>query len=234
MRSVSPLYLPDGVSAEHPIAVLAPHPDDESLGCGALLARAFAGEGAHVICLTDGSASHPGSRLWPAPRLAAIRRAELEAAVICLGGRIADISWMGLPDSQLWRMDPTRIALDLLPIIDGIGARQIFAPAPEDHHADHKATARIACEIARLRPDWSFFSYPVWSRWDDPHFDRNIVRHRPMAFDPGQWRARKRAAILAHQSQLGAIVQDDPDGFVMPPEFVEKFASGDEIYWRVS
>ena len=43
-----------------PLLVLAPHPDDESLGCGALLAQAFAGAGAHVACLTDGAASHPG------------------------------------------------------------------------------------------------------------------------------------------------------------------------------
>ena len=69
-----------------PLLVLAPHPDDESLGCGALLAQAFAGVGAHVACLTDGAASHPGSRLVPPDQLAAIRRAEVLDAVAPLAG----------------------------------------------------------------------------------------------------------------------------------------------------
>ena len=56
-----------------PALVLAPHPDDESLGCGALLAASFAGPGAHVICLTDGGASHLGSPTWPREALSALR-----------------------------------------------------------------------------------------------------------------------------------------------------------------
>ena len=62
------------------LVVLAPHPDDETLGCGALLARAFLGAGAHIICLTDGSASHPGSRHWTPARLAAQRRTDHKLA----------------------------------------------------------------------------------------------------------------------------------------------------------
>ena len=49
----------DALLGGRPLLVLAPHPDDESLGCGALLAHGLAGPGAHVACLTDGAASHP-------------------------------------------------------------------------------------------------------------------------------------------------------------------------------
>jgi len=62
--------------------VLAPHPDDESLGCGGLIAACCAaGRPPVVAVLTDGSGSHPGSRAFPPTRLAAIRKAEVTAAV---------------------------------------------------------------------------------------------------------------------------------------------------------
>lgn len=215
------------------IAVLAPHPDDESLACGALLARAFAGAGAHVFCLTDGSASHPNSRQWPSERLAHRRRAELTQAIKHLGGSTADLTWLGMKDAKLHLADPVAVARDLAELITEIGAQHVFAPALQDHHEDHKATANIADEIHRLRPDWSLYSYPVWSRWDDPDFDQNIAQFAPHYMATGEWQKQKRAAITAHRSQMGAVVADDPDGFVLPSELVEKFVTEDEVFWRM-
>lgn len=214
------------------IAVLSPHPDDESLACGALLACAFATNRAHVICLTDGSASHPNSVQWPASKLASCRRSELEAAIGQLGGSSDDITWMGLPDSGLHQLDPFLIASDLLAILDACDATHVFAPSAEDHHEDHKVTSRVADELQRLRPDLIFYSYPVWSRWDDPEFEGNVIRHKPIHLEPGDWRERKRAAIGSHLSQFGLVVSDDPEGFVLPTDFVEKFVNENEIFWR--
>ena len=216
------------------IAVLAPHPDDESLACGALLTRAFSGAGAHVFCLTDGSASHPNSRQWPSERLAQRRRAELTQAIKHLGGSTTDLTWLGMKDAKLYLADPVAAARDLAELIADSGAQHVFAPAPQDHHEDHKATANIADEIRQLRPDWSFYSYPVWSRWDDPDFDQNIARYAPRYIKSGEWQQQKRAAITAHRSQFGDVVTDDPDGFVLPSEFVEKFVIEDEVFWRMS
>ncbi|QPM89647.1 PIG-L deacetylase family protein [Pseudooceanicola algae] len=215
------------------LVVLSPHPDDESLGCGGLLARAFSGAGAHVICLTDGSASHPGSTLWPPQLLARQRRAELIEAIDRLGGSDRDLTWLGMPDSQLYRADPKVIAGDLERIIDGLGIAQIFAPAIEDGHEDHQATAAFTQALRARRPDWAYYAYPVWSRWDEPDFDRKIAAHDPVHIPLGGLSARKRAAIEAHQSQLGQVVRDDPSGFTLPPGFVETFANGDEIFWRI-
>lgn len=217
----------------HRIVVLAPHPDDESLACGALLARAFSGAGAHVICLTDGGASHPASKEWPAGRLAQRRRAELARAVTNLGGSPSDVTWFGMTDSKLYQADPSDVAIKLAQIILDRAAEHIFVPAPEDHHEDHKATALFAREVRKLRPDWSFYSYPVWSRWDDPNFYLNTVRYSPHFLKTGAWQEKKSAAIYAHQSQLGNVVEDDPDGFVLPAEFIEKFIAEDEVFWRM-
>ena len=60
------------IAGSGPILVLAPHPDDESLGCGGLIAQACAaGIEVHVAILTDGSMSHPNSAAFPAQRLLA-------------------------------------------------------------------------------------------------------------------------------------------------------------------
>ena len=234
MSLVCTLNLPEVFTGRDRLVVLAPHPDDESLACGTLLANAFAGVGAHVICLTDGSASHPGSLQWKPVRLAKKRQAELTQAISLLGGSAKDLSWIGMTDATLYQTDPATAAADLVKLIEIIGARNVFAPASQDHHADHKAAAMIATEIRLLRPDWSYYSYPVWSRWGDPDFDQTVARHDPIFLKAGSRQKQKRAAIFAHESQMGAVVMDDPDGFVLAPEFIEKFITEDEVYWRMA
>lgn len=226
-------FPPGLLDGDQKIVVLAPHPDDETLGCGGLLARAFAGAGAHVICLTDGSASHPGSQLWPPARLAETRRAELGEALIRLGGTADDMTWLGFPDSRLHEVDPEAILAPIEEAIASKGAQHIFVPAIEDKHCDHKTTARLAATLRERHPEWQFYSYPVWSRWDDLSFDQAAARNAPVFLDTRAARPRKRAAIAAHRSQLGQIVPDAPDGFVLPDGFVEKFVGEREIFWRM-
>ncbi|WP_138935430.1 PIG-L deacetylase family protein [Roseovarius arcticus] len=227
-------YLFDFLSTQDKLVVVAPHPDDESLGCGTLLGRAFAGRGgAHVVCMTDGSASHPNSQEWPPSRLSRCRRDELVDAVIRLGGTAADVTCMGLPDARLYQLDPTKIAADLSVIIADCGARHIFVPAVEDHHEDHKVAAEVANILRRMRPDWFYYSYPVWCRWDDPDFDRTVSAHDPARLSAPELRAAKSEAIAAHRSQLGQVVRDDPSGFTLPAALVAKFIDSDEIFWRM-
>lgn len=226
------MVAPDALTGGAPIVVLAPHPDDESLGCGALLAHAFAQDGAQVICMTDGSASHPGSRDFPPARLAAVRRQELLCAVARLGGASKDVTWLGHPDGWLGAQDQGAIVASIAEICRARGARHLFAPAPQDHHEDHRSTARIAGRVAAKVPGVTVFSYPLWSRWDDPDLMSRILCHGPLALDPGPWRDAKRAAIDAHATQLGRVVRDDPTGFTMSAEFVDAFVEAPEIYWR--
>lgn len=227
-RKVDPGTLTGGA----PIVVLAPHPDDESLGCGALLAYAFAHDGAEVICMTDGSASHPGSQDWTGDRLAAQRRRELSSAIAHLGGCDRDITWLGHQDGWLGAQDQNAIAHRIAEICRKCEARYLFAPSAQDHHQDHKTTARIALGVAKMVPGLELFTYPIWSRWDDPDFDLHIADYDPVALYPGPWLAPKRAAIRSHGSQLGQVVGDDPTGFTMSAAFVDAFANQPEIYWR--
>ena len=67
MRSlpIAPLEMifPELVAKNNTVMIVAPHPDDESLGCGGLIAQLCSmGRPPLVVIATDGSRSHPGSR----------------------------------------------------------------------------------------------------------------------------------------------------------------------------
>ena len=58
--------------------VIAPHPDDETLGCGAIIARKrAAGTNVRVVIVTDGRRSHRSDKI-PVHRLIALRRKEAQ------------------------------------------------------------------------------------------------------------------------------------------------------------
>ncbi len=217
----------------NPIVVLAPHPDDETLGCGGLLATAFQTAGAHVVCMTDGSASHPGSVQWPSDRLAILRDQELVEAIERLGGREGDMTWLGYPDGELRNYDPHPIAERIATICRELGADRLFSASPVDHHADHKATADIARRVAALCPSLRLFFYPVWARWDEPDFKALHGDWPLVHFETARHCQRKADALNAHQSQLGQVVLDAPSGFCLEQEMIRRFCEEDEIYFEV-
>ena len=208
----------DDVIGDGTCLIIAPHPDDESLGCGGLIAACCAaGRPPVVAVLTDGSGSHPNSRLYPPSRLAALREAEVTQAVRMLG----------LPAERLilLRELDTRAPSDGAPF-DALVARlaqraaaarcsSIMATWQHDPHCDHQAAARLgqatarACGIRHL-------GYPVWG-WmldDDQPIEETTVRG--WRFDIGAHLPAKRRAIAAHASQHGQVILDDTQGFGLP------------------
>ncbi|RYH01347.1 PIG-L family deacetylase [Salipiger sp. IMCC34102] len=224
----------DLLLAETPLLVLAPHPDDESLGCGLLLAERWQrGLPSHVACLTDGAASHPASQEWPGPRLSKLRREELSKAVGCLGGDPArDITWFGYPDAALHRLRAPKedLARDLGALIDRLNASTVVTASSDDPHCDHVACAAAARQAVAERPGVSLWSYAIWSRWNGWAEGREAPGAR---LDLPERRDAKNAAVRAHGSQLGQVVRDDPQGFAMPPGFAARFCAEPEIYKRV-
>ena len=84
------------------ILVVAPHPDDETLGCGGLISLlAQNGAAFYIVFVTDGSASHRNSTAWPTARLAAQREQEARNALVCLGIAHAPALFLRLPDANM-------------------------------------------------------------------------------------------------------------------------------------
>ena len=109
--------------------------------------------------------------------------------------------------------------------------RRWSPPSPLDPHCDHEAVAAAARRVAGDRPRLRVLFYPVWSRWTAPGRRAPVpTGTRALGWARG-CRDAKRAAILAHASQRGAVVRDDPDGFAMPEGFAAHFAATPEIYF---
>jgi len=190
--------VPDGSRA----VIIAPHPDDEVLGCGGFLQLlAAAGRPLQLISVTDGSASHPGSRRWPVERLSAVRPQESAEALRRLGLPLLSLKWLrgGFADSHVAAREAELadfIARHLRP--DDV----VFTTWREDGHCDHEAVGRASATAAQ-RVGATLHELPVWTwHWATPedrlvpwHRARKILLAPPLV-------ARKRHAIHAFASQL--------------------------------
>lgn len=233
-----PAALLDGAAS---MLVLAPHPDDESLGCGALIAACAAeGRSVHVVVVSDGRFSHPHSRSHPAERLVSLRAAETRAAAAALGlDPERDLTFLGLPDRSVPRSGPgLAAACDGIRHVLPAAPDVVLAPWQHDPHADHAATAAMAQALLEGWPAARLLSYIVWG-WaflePVPGF---VLEAEPCPAEPpcgwrfaaAPWLGAKRRAIAAHQSQFGGVIGDDPDGFRLTPEALAPHLQPVEIY----
>ncbi|MFG6202803.1 PIG-L deacetylase family protein [Pseudomonas retamae] len=182
--------------------IVAPHPDDEVLGCGGLMQLlAAAGRPMQLISVTDGSASHPGSTRWPVERLSVVRPQESAEALRRLGLPMHSLKWLrgGFNDTQVAAQEQA-----LSEFIQSYLHPQdvLFTTWREDGHSDHEAVGRASLEAAR-RAGVVCHELPVWTwHWATPE-DAAVPwqRARKILLSPTHV-ARKRHAAHAFASQL--------------------------------
>lgn len=199
--------------------VLAPHPDDETLGAGALIATtAAAGRLAGVVFLTDGAGSHPHSDAVSHERLVLTRREEARLAleVLC-DGRVPDLLFLDWPDAQPHADGSLAALAAAASLADVCLEREVTAlavTALHEPHCDHAAAARLARgAIGWAGPSVQLFEYQVWA--DGPPQGAK----RAVETDPVDPHLRTRA-LDAHRSQLtdllGPGFRLDPSRRQMP------------------
>lgn len=174
------------------VLVLAPHPDDESLGCGGTLRRISADGGrVDVLFMTRGQRGlEPGSPTsQPVEQdLAERRTAEAEAACRLLGARTA--TFLSGRDGQL--NTQSELSTEILTRLTAVEYQSVFCPWPGDAHRDHAATYRWLHRALRRYPrEICIWLYEVWT----PQTPNLIL---PI---DGTIEA-KIAAIHAHRSQV--------------------------------
>jgi len=174
------------------LVVVAPHPDDETLGAGGLIAMAAAsGMSITIVSCTDGEAAYPVDGLGP------LRRKELERSVRRLAGsRDVRIVSLGLPDGSL-RQCVGSLASSIERA--SAGAELVVGPWRSDGHPDHDAVG-ISCEQVCSAEGSALYSYPIWAwHWGGPElFDDRELSQLPLS--PAARRA-KAFAIRAFESQ---------------------------------
>ncbi|HUH08493.1 MAG TPA: PIG-L family deacetylase [Egibacteraceae bacterium] len=166
-----------------PVLIIAPHPDDETIGAGGALARhAERGDVVTVLVATSGERTRGG-----AGDVAAAREAECRAACADLG--VAPPVFLRLRDGRL-SDDAERLCAAIL--THGSDAAVIYAPSPLDPHRDHRAanTALAAIDIGEAE----IYGYEVWS-----------AGPIDVVLDVGEAYARKEQALRRYSTALDSV-----------------------------
>jgi LmbE family N-acetylglucosaminyl deacetylase len=202
LRGAQPISAEALVPPGARLVVLAPHPDDEVLACGGLLAAmADRQQDIQLISVTDGEGSHPGSSQWPDARLRAQRRQESEYALAALGLDAARISWhrLELTDGGVADNAEALIALlseDLRP------SDVLLSTWRHDGHCDHEAVGHCAAQAA-ASTGATLVEVPIWAwHWAEPNDPRIPWEQARKLMLSDDQLARKRRAITCHASQL--------------------------------
>lgn len=211
------------------LAVIAPHPDDETLGCGGLIATAVdAGRDVVVVVVTDGGASHPTSTRFSRADLIRVRDQELRQGLNRLGLDARKLQTLGIPDGGVETIGERVVCERLGDVLAGSNVRSLFATSAEDPHPDHRAVSKAATLLAQ-RLGAALWTYPVRAHVIADHLSRpqSLVR---LAIGPVL--CRKQAAIACHASQLGGLVDDDTSGFALTPDDLSLHTAPFEVFRR--
>lgn len=165
------------------LLVLAPHPDDEVIGCGGLVAQHLREHRrVRVVVATDGAEGGDGSA----------REEESRRALATLGE--AELHFLRFRDRHLGDDAAPAIREHLLSFRPDL----IVAPSPVEIHPDHLALARVLCEL--LQRDELLFAELAVARVAFYEVGQPL---RPNALvDISDVAEAKFAAIAEHASQL--------------------------------
>ena len=209
------------------LIVAAPHPDDETLGLGAMAAQlAASGVDVQVVSVSDGGAAEPGAPASRRIRLESQRRDELLRATDVLGVR-APVS-LGLPDGQLADHEDELTVL-LAEILDAAATRVWCAATWRgDGHPDHEAVGRAAA-AACARTGATLLEYPVWMwHWAAPG-DPTVPWDRARRIDlTDDALTAKATAAEAFSSQISP--PSDADAVLTPAVLHRLLAVGEVVF----
>jgi LmbE family N-acetylglucosaminyl deacetylase len=224
-----------GSAASSPL-VIAPHPDDETLGCGGTVALLAQNRAAvHVLFVTDGSASHPAHPTLSPSDGAARCKAEARSATGTLGVDPERIVFLDMRGGTLAELGEER-ARDVEEGIAGMVARLapqvILLPCRRDGSSEHDASfALVYRALQHARPRPRTLEFPVWSWWNP------LLLLRPMFACRTVWRIDirgvldvKARAIASYASQTDPIAPDPLPA--LPLGFASMFLCGEEYLFE--
>lgn len=180
------------------VLVIAPHPDDEVLGCGGVMAR-HADEGAevYVLVVTRGAPD-----IFPPEEEEEIRQ-ELRAAHDILG--VSSVHFLDFPAPKLDTIPGYKLADAISGVIRSLQPNIVYLPHRGDIHADHLAVYQATLVAARPINGCSvrqLLSYETLSEteWASPFGDEAFI---PNVFvDITNYLERKLKAMVCYRSQL--------------------------------
>ncbi len=185
----TPEWIPPGIST----LVIAPHPDDETLGAGGLIAfQRSRGVQVRVVAVTDGEKAYGET-----PGLAEQREEEQAKALARLSVAREQITRLRLPDGNVASFEE-ELERRLSPLIS-LGTL-VVTTWKGDRHPDHEACGRVAERLAK-QAGGTLCSYFFWIwHWGSIEDFRPLPARR-FRLDSALLQA-KSDALSCHRTQL--------------------------------
>jgi LmbE family N-acetylglucosaminyl deacetylase len=133
------------------ILVVAAHPDDEVLGCGAAMAKWTAqGHAVSIAILGEGATSRYARRQDGQPEeMSELQRAAREAARV-LG--IEDVTFHGLPDNRFDELPLLDVVKVVEERVNSLGPTRVVTHHASDLNVDHRVTFNAVLTATRPKP----------------------------------------------------------------------------------
>ena len=204
-----------------PTLVVAPHPDDETLGTGGLIARLRgAGVPVSVAAVTDGEHAYGKD---DAEALGRLRVEEQREALARLGVDTSSTHRLLLPDRDV-SLHEEELAATLRKLVSA--GMHLLAPWPGDFHPDHEAAGRAAQMVAgELGLPLTFYVFWTWHRGSPSTL--GALRLEKLALSKTEMDTREHA-LQAYASQL-EHVDGQP---ILSEELLRPARRSFEVYLR--
>ena len=201
----------ESIAQGGPVVILAPHPDDETLGCGGLIARRISeGRRVVVVVITDGRALLRRFGIAANPseaEVSAMRKDETRRSVEILGGNAADIRFLDFENERLVAQKADALAR-ITALLKELAPSEVYFPSPFEGHAEHVVTneiARAACAATGACPATFEFIVDLKRGTSIESLPRRL---QPV--DVSAHRDRERRALAQFRSHLDVIYRGQP------------------------
>lgn len=184
--------------------IVAPHPDDETLGVGGWIALGRRQSiPVSILFLSIGEAAHRQCCGADPSEVAARRRGQAEAAATRLGVEPGDLHWLGLPDGEIpGPADPgfSMSVEKLASVLWQLAPDTIACTHPADGWQDHEHAAQLVqAAIRQAGCGAKLFYYPIWAAYTlPPNRWRSFCQRPWRRLDIGEIRDTKRDALSCY------------------------------------
>lgn len=194
--------------------MFAPHPDDETLGCGGTIAKKIAeGNEVIIVVITDGR--HAFSEMLgitsdPSPEeLKCIRKDEVTMATKILGVPKKNLYFLDFEDGTLERHE-REAEEKIVEVLKKYSPVEVYFPFIKDCHPDHRATNRI---VNRCMQDLGLtamkYQYSIALKYTriGPLIEKllNLVKKNMLKVDISEFLSVKEKAVKEFKSEVSII-----------------------------
>jgi len=226
------------------VIVFAPHPDDETLACGGVIAKRQAqGKQVLVVFMTDGSQCHQAvlGLNNPSPtQLTIMRQLEAQQAVAALGLPPGRCVFLGQPDTELKSTPIVQASVEAV-LQNHPEVNEVYFPHEfKELNADHVNTGVLVnAALSALRFNPVCYRYVVWNQKTEGEFgyqnaieiEYKILNEIRVEEDISEFLPRKNCAMQCHRSQLELVSADQRRPVVPKTWLAEILAQPREVFW---